>query len=218
MNPENIFPIDGFTNTVFLKPLLDKSGIQNIEVGDYSYYSDFDDPTQFFEQNVLYNFGFSETALRIGKFCAIANGTKFIMADANHATVGVSTFPFAVFGKGWAEAMPLTDYPLKKYEDIRVGNDVWFGYDVTVMPGVKIGNGAIIGSKAVVASDVPPYAIVAGNPAKVIRTRYSEEEVKILEQLAWWDWPIDHVQAVIPVLVKGQIQELHAYAQQHQLI
>ncbi|MBY5944717.1 CatB-related O-acetyltransferase [Photobacterium rosenbergii] len=217
MNPEKLYPIEGFNNTLLLKPLLAQSDIDNITVGDYTYYSDFEDPSKFFAENVLYNFGFSGTSLHIGKFCAIAHGTKFIMADANHATSGVTTFPFAVFGGKWADSLPLGEYPFKQYKDIQVGNDVWFGNETTVMPGVTIGNGAIIGSKAVVTKDVPAYAIVGGNPAKVIRLRYSADEVAKLEQLAWWDWPIEHIEQAIPLLVKGGVAELSDYAEQHNL-
>ena len=124
MDANRLYPIEGFTNTILLKPLVAQSDVTNVEVGEFSYYSDFEDPTRFLEQNVLYNFGFSGTKLRIGKFCAIAHGVRIIMADANHATQGVSTFPFAVFGGKWAEAMPIEQYPFKSYPDIVIGNDV----------------------------------------------------------------------------------------------
>ncbi|CZF83254.1 Streptogramin A acetyltransferase [Grimontia celer] len=218
MNSDKLYPIEGFTNTLLLKPLIAQSDVRNVEVGEFSYYSDFEDPTKFLENNVLYNFGFSGTSLRIGKYSAIAHGTKFIMADANHATQGVTTFPFAVFGGKWAEAKPLTDYPFKQYKDIVVGNDVWLGFEVTVMPGVTIGNGAIIGAKSVVASDVPAYAVAAGNPAKVIRQRFTDTEIEKLEVMRWWDWPQEHIEKAIPMLVEGGVETVWDYAVSHSLV
>ncbi|SHH24261.1 CatB-related O-acetyltransferase [Ferrimonas marina] len=212
MDANTLYPIEGFTNTVLLKPLVAASEMSNVEVGEFSYYSDFDDPTRFLSDNVLYNYGFSGTKLRIGKYCAIAHGTRFIMADANHATRGVSTFPFAVFGGEWAQALPLEKYPFKQYRDIVVGNDVWLGYGVTVKPGVTIGDGAIIGSQSVVDRDIPPYSIAVGNPAKVVKLRFSEEEQLLLAELAWWDWSPEQVQEVIPILVRGDVASLHAHA------
>lgn len=217
MNPNTLYPLKDFRNTVLLKPLIDASAVSNVHAGEYSYYSDFEDPTGFLENNVLYNYGFSDTSLHIGKFCAFAHGVRFIMADANHATQGVSSYPFAIFGGEWAEAMPLADYPFKQYRDIEIGHDVWLGLEVTVMPGVRIGNGAIIGSKSVVSSDIPAYAVAVGNPAKVVRQRFNDEDIALLEQLCWWDWPQAHIEAAIPLLVTGQPQALWQYAQQHGL-
>ncbi|MBY5920540.1 CatB-related O-acetyltransferase [Ferrimonas balearica] len=218
MNPNTLYPIENVDNTVLLKPLIAQSGVTNVFVGDYSYYSDFEDPTRFLDNNVLYNFGFSGASLHIGKFCAIAHGVKFIMPDANHATAGISTFPFAVFGGKWAEAKPITDYPFKKIKDTVIGHDVWLGFEVTVMPGVSIGNGAIIGSKSVVSRDIPPYAIAVGNPARVFRARFSEEEQATLEALAWWDWSENHLVAAIPLLVSGRVSNLLAYADRNGLV
>lgn len=217
MDPTKLYPIENFDNTVLLKPLVEASDVNNVSVGEYSYYSDFNDPSKFLENNVLYNFGFSGARLIIGKFCAFAHGVKFIMPDANHATQGVSTFPFAIFGGEWAQVLPLTEYPFKKYSDTVVGNDVWLGYDVTVMPGVHIGNGAIVGSKAVVSSDIPAYSIAAGNPAKVVKMRFSDEEREVLEQLAWWYWPLAHIEAAIPLLVTHGVSQLKAYARENGL-
>ncbi|NLR93836.1 CatB-related O-acetyltransferase [Flammeovirga sp. SR4] len=218
MNPNNLYPVENFKNTIFLKPLIEKSEVENIHVGEYSYYSDFKDPTKFLEENVLYNFGFSGTSLHIGKFCAFADGVKIIMADANHATEGITTFPFAIFGGKWSDELPITDYPFKKYDDIVIGNDVWLGKSVTVLPGVKIGNGAIVGSHAVVAKDIPPYSIAVGNPAKVIKQRFSEEKIAILEQLNWWDWPVKHIDQNITSLVKGDMDTIIDYAKKNHLM
>ncbi|GAM59101.1 acrtyltransferase [Vibrio ishigakensis] len=217
MNPNNKYPIKDFNNTVLLKPLIAESDVTNVHAGDYSYYSDFEDPTEFLTKNVLYNFGISGNSLHIGKFCAFANGVQFIMPDANHATSGITTFPFAVFGEKWAEALPLSDYPFKKFKDTVIGNDVWLGYEVTVMPGVSIGDGAIVGSKSVVASDIPPYSIAVGNPAKVVKARFTEEEQKVLLELAWWDWQIELIEQAMPILVKGDIPKLVEFAKQNGL-
>ncbi|TKG89891.1 CatB-related O-acetyltransferase [Puteibacter caeruleilacunae] len=218
MNSDKIYPIENLKTTIFLKPLIEESDVTNVIVGEYTYYSDFKEPRNFLKDNVLYNYGISNTELRIGKFCAIANGVQFIMADANHAMTGVTTFPFPVFGGSWAEKMPFSDYPLKQYKDIVVGNDVWLGESVTIMPGVRIGNGAIIGGKAVVAKDIPPYSIAVGNPAKVVRTRFPEEVIKVLEKLSWWDWPIRHIEENMRSLVNGDIEALLDYAEKNDLI
>jgi virginiamycin A acetyltransferase len=124
INPKDLYPIKDLKTTIFLKPLIEASDVDNVFVGEYTYYSDFDEPANFLTENVLYNYGISNTSLKIGKFCAIANGTRFIMADANHAMKGITTFPFAVFGGRWADRLPLSDYPFKKYNDIVIGNDV----------------------------------------------------------------------------------------------
>ncbi|MBD0401509.1 CatB-related O-acetyltransferase [Flammeovirga sp. EKP202] len=218
VNFETLYPIAEFKNTVSLKVLVEDSGVNNVIVDDYSYYSDFDDPTKFLEKNVMYNFGISGTALKIGKFCAIAHGAKFIMADANHSTKGVSTFPFAVFGSEWSDKLPIGEYPFKQYKDIEVGNDVWIGYNATIMPNVKIGDGAIIGSNATVTSDVPDYAIVGGNPAKVIRYRYTKDEIHLLKGLKWWDWERAYIDEAIEILVKGTVEDLLFFATKQGLI
>ncbi len=216
-DPRRLHPIDDLSNTVFLKPLLETKEIANITVGDYSYYSDFDDPTAFFERNVLYNFGMKDVELSFGKFCAIAHGTKFIMADANHAMEGPSTYPFPVFGSSWAEAMPVSDVPFLNKGSIDIGHDVWFGMEATVMPGVSIGNGAVIGTKAVVAKDVPDYCVAVGNPAQIVRRRYSENDVERLTRLAWWDWAPDALADAVPVLVTGDVDDLERFAETRKL-
>lgn len=217
VNFNTLYPIEGFENTVSLKVLIEQSDIKNVIAGEYSYYSDFENPKQFLEKNVLYNFGMSNTKLIIGKFCALANGAKFIMADANHATAGVSTFPFAVFGEEWSSKIPIQDYPFKKHKDIVIGNDVWIGYNATIMPGVNVGHGAIIGSNATVTKDVPPYSVVGGNPAEIIKYRYSQEEINFLINLAWWDWERKYIDDALEILVKGSVEELLLYANKHDL-
>ncbi|UPQ89157.1 CatB-related O-acetyltransferase [Vibrio sinaloensis] len=218
MESQVIFPIDGIKNTVFLKPLIARSNVKNVHAGDYSYFSDFEDPTDFLNKNVLYNFGLSGSSLFIGKFCALASGVRFIMPDANHSISGVTTFPFAIFGQKWRNALPLSCYPFKQYKDTVIGNDVWLGYDVTVMPGVTIGDGSIVGSKSVVAIDIPPYSVAVGNPAKVVKRRFDEKERDALLKLSWWDWEVSIIEQAIPTLVEGDISGLLAFAKQKGLL
>jgi len=207
---DQLYPIPGATNTVSLPALLARTpAIRNVEVGDYSYYSDFNDPLAFFERNLRYNFGFSGARLVLGKFCQLAHGTSFVFPDANHASAGISTYPFAVLGGAWAEALPLDQYPFPTKGDTVVGSDVWFGYESLVMPGISIGSGAIIAARAVVTRDVPPYAIVAGNPATVVRMRFAPERVEELLAMAWWEWPEAEIRARLPDLVLGSAAGLN---------
>jgi virginiamycin A acetyltransferase len=218
-DPDALFPLAGFDNTVFLRPLLaSRPDVPNIDVGPYSYYSDFDAPTQFFDRNVRYNFGFSKARLVIGSFCALAHGTTFIMADAMHALDGVSTFPFPIFGGTWSDALPLAEMPFPDIGSIIVGNDVWFGYESLVLPGVRIGNGAIVAARAVVTADVPDYAVVAGNPARVVKFRFDERAIEKLLALAWWQWPADALKEAIPLLVTGDVGRLEKFAAAHPAI
>ena len=184
---DTAFPLAHYDRLCFLKNIVKNP---NIIVGDYTYYDDFED-VQNFERNVKYHFDFTGDRLIIGKFCMIASGVTFIMNGANHLSRSISSYPFAIFGEDWADAMAGKEYPLKG--DTIVGNDVWIGYDATIMPGVRIGDGAIIASKAVVTSDVEPYAIVGGNPASEIRKRFSDEQIEKLLALKWWDWDIDRI-------------------------
>ncbi len=205
-SPDTLLPVAGFPQVAFLKPALE--GNPNICVGDYSYY---DDPegVENFERNVLYHFPFIGDKLIIGKFCAIARGVKFIMNGANHKTSGVSTFPFFIFGHGWEKAAPQPgDLPYKG--DTVIGNDVWIGYEALIMPGVKIGDGAIISSRAVVVSDVPAYAVVGGNPAQVIKQRFADEVARQLQAIAWWDWPVEHITKHLNLIVSGDVDALSA--------
>jgi virginiamycin A acetyltransferase len=185
-NPDALHPMEAHTNLVFLKNHITN---HNIIVGNYTYYADFT-AAQNFEKNVLYHFDFNNDKLIIGNFCAIASGVKFIMNGANHETEPISTFPFAIFGNGWEKVNEDVEvgvkYPNKG--DLVIGNDVWIGYDATIMPGVKIGNGAIIAAKAVVTKDVPDYAVVGGNPSQLIRMRYNKDTITRLNKIAWWNW------------------------------
>ena len=180
----------------------------NIVIGDYTYYDDPED-SENFERNVLYHFPFIGDKLIIGKFCAIARGVRFIMNGANHKMSGISTYPFQIFGNGWERVMPAPgDLPYKG--DTVIGNDVWIGYEALVMPGVHIGDGAIVSSRSVVVSDVEPYTIVGGNPAKPIRRRFEPEQIATLLDVAWWDWPIEAITANLELIVNGDIDALKA--------
>ena len=159
-----------------------------IEVGDYSFYHDFENPLDFESKCVLYHYPYvNNDRLKIGKFCSIAYGTKFLFNGANHTLNSLSTYPFPVFADEWDLAEPITDAWDNK-GDIVVGNDVWIGFEAVIMAGVTIGDGAIIGSRAVVTKDVEPYSIVGGIPAKLIRKRFSEEKILELLEMKWWNW------------------------------
>lgn len=202
-DPSNTHPMDGFPQICFIRNTVRNP---DIIVGEYTYYDDPDD-SEGFERNVLYHFPFIGDRLIIGKFCAIARGVRFIMNGANHKMSGISTYPFQIFGHGWEKVMPAaSDLPYKG--DTIVANDVWIGYDALVMPGVKIGNGAIVSSRSVVVADVPSYTIVGGNPAKPIRQRFAPADVARLEALAWWDWPIETITRQLELIVSGDIDAL----------
>lgn len=187
-DPMNTHPMAGQDRVVFLKPLITSP---KIIVGDYTYYDDPDDPTAFEERNVLYSYG--PERLVIGRYCALATGVRFIMAGANHPTIGVSTFPFTIFGGEWADKTIGVFADIPSRGDTVVGNDVWIGYQSVIMPGVTIGDGAIIAAGSVVTADVEPYTVVGGNPARPIKQRFSATEVEQLLAAAWWDWPVELV-------------------------
>ena len=222
VDPSVLHPFDGRPDTVFLKPLLERLLAKRaaepeagdvfgpVTVGEYSYHHSFDDPTRFFERSVRYHYGLGGGALEIGRFCAIAHGVVFLGDDANHAVAGPSTFPFPLFGGSWAEAASSQDVPFLKKGPTIVGHDVWIGHGARILPGVTIGHGAIIGAEAVVSRDAPPYAVVAGNPARVVRMRYGPEEIERLLALAWWDWPPDRLAAAVPDLIAGPLERLLA--------
>lgn len=181
-----------------------------IEVGRFTYYDDPDDP-EGFERNVLYHFDFIGDRLKIGAFCQIAAGATFIMNGGNHAQTGLSTYPFFAFGGDWAGRFAgETDFPMKG--DTVIGNDVWIGTKAVILPGVTIGDGAIVGAHSVVTRDVPPYTIVAGNPATAIRTRFDDATIAALLELSWWAWPIERITQAIPALGTGDVAALRALA------
>ncbi len=196
------FPLGHYDRLCFLKNVIKNP---NIIVGDYTYYDDFENVDNF-EKNVKYLFDFIGDKLRIGKFCQIASDVTFIMNGANHLNSGISSYPFSIFGHDWSDAMEGKAYPNKS--DTIVGNDVWIGYGVTIMPGIEIGHGAIIATKSVVTKDVPSYAIVGGNPAKVIKYRYTDEEIHKLLKLQWWNWPIEKITKNVKNLTGSNLETL----------
>ncbi|WP_346856638.1 CatB-related O-acetyltransferase [uncultured Draconibacterium sp.] len=201
-NKEKIHPLENYNRMVFLKNIISNP---NIIVGDYTYYDDFENPDNF-EKNVKYHFEFIGDKLIIGKFCMIASDVTFIMNGANHLSKSISSYPFSIFGGEWTDAMEGKSYPVKG--DTIIGNDVWLGYNVTVMPGVTIGNGAIVAAHSTVVKNVEPYSIVGGNPAKLIRKRFSKEQIEILCQLKWWNWDIEKITRSVKILTGNDINAL----------
>lgn len=196
------FPLENYDRLCFLKNIVKNP---NIIIGDYTYYDDFEN-VENFEKNVKYHFDFVNDKLIIGKFCMIASDVKFIMNGANHLTYSLSTYPFAIFGKGWENAMEGKSYPQKG--DINIGNDVWIGYSATIMAGVTIGDGAIIATNSTVIKDVEPYSIVGGNPAKEIKKRFSIEVITKLLELQWWNWDIEKITRNIQNLTGSEIEKI----------
>jgi virginiamycin A acetyltransferase len=195
LDPNNKYPMPHAERLCFLKNIITSP---NVIVGDYTYYDDPDD-VENFNSNVLYHFDFIGDKLIIGKFCQIATGVRFIMNGANHAIEGFSTFPFKAFGGPWSD-VPLT--PVNKGNTV-IGNDVWIGNAVTIMPGVNIGDGAILASNSVVTKDIEPYSIVGGNPAKFIRQRFDDSTIQKLVGLKWWDWPIQKITRYAKDIAQG---------------
>ena len=184
----------------FVKPAVKN---QNIIVGDFTYIADSD-----FESHVTHHYDFIGDKLIIGKFCQIAAGVEFVMNGANHQMNAATTYPFYIFGT-WEQPAPAqSDLPLKG--DTVIGNDVWIGQNVTILPGVHIGDGAIIGANSVVASDVAPYTIVAGNPAKLIRKRFDDELTALLLKFKWWDKSVEEINSLIPVLTSSDLKKVKA--------
>ncbi|MFK7824159.1 MAG: CatB-related O-acetyltransferase [Oligoflexales bacterium] len=203
-NPNQLFPIQGTKRVCFIANTVKNP---NIKIGDYTYYDDPDDAENF-ERNVLYHFDFVGDQLIIGKFCAIATGVKFIMNGANHRSDTFSSYPFAVMGGEWASMLKGQDIGAPSKGDTVIGNDVWIGYEATIMPGVKIGDGSIIASKSVVVKDVEPYSIVGGNPAKEIRKRFDEKTVGDLLRLKWWDWTVEKITKRLPNIFSSDRSKL----------
>ena len=197
-DPNVVHPIDGYEKEIYVKPTIENPAIT---VGDFTYIADSD-----FESHVTHLYEWNGDRLMIGKFCQIAAGVEFVMNGANHQMNAVTTFPFYTLS-GWDMKPPaVSDLPLKG--DTVIGNDVWIGQNATIMPGVHIGDGAIIGANSTVAGDVPPYTIVAGNPARQIRRRFDDEMIELLERFAWWDKPIDEINALIPILTSGDLEKV----------
>ncbi len=200
-DPATIHPIPGFEGEIYVKPTLKNP---RILVGDFTYIADSD-----FERHVTHHYEWLGDRLIIGKFCQIAAGVEFVMNGANHQLNAATTYPFYTL-QGWdMPPPPLSALPLKG--DTIIGNDVWIGQDATILPGVHIGDGAIIGARSVVSRDIPPYAIVAGNPARLIRQRFDAELTSLLLRFRWWDLPIPEIKALIPILTSPDLEALRAF-------
>ena len=199
-DPNKKYPIPGYEKEIYVRPAVSHP---NIIVGEFTYIADSD-----FESHVTNFYPWSRDKLIIGKFCQIAAGVEFMMNDANHQMNAVTTFPFYTL-EGWNMKVPdASDMPYKG--DTVIGNDVWIGQNALILPGVHIGDGAIIGANSVVGSSVEPYTVVAGNPAKVIRKRFDEELVGLLEAFRWWDKDTDTINGLIPMLTSGDLENVKA--------
>lgn len=199
-NPDSLYPIPGYEKEIYVRPAVSNP---NILVGEFTYIADSE-----FESHVTNFYPWSRDKLIIGRFCQIAAGVEFMMNDANHQMSAVSTFPFYTL-EGWeAEAPAPDDMPYKG--DTVIGNDVWIGQNAVILPGVRIGNGAIIGANSVVGSDVASYTIVAGNPARPIRKRFDDELIDLLEKFKWWDKDIEEINCLIPLLTSSDLEAVRA--------
>lgn len=200
-----IYPRPYDFTTVYLKNVITNP---NIIIGNFTMYNDFcNDPKDFEKKNVLYQYPVNKDKLIVGNFCSIACGAKFIFTSANHTLKSLSTYPFPIFGDEWNTSMNVCDAWDNK-GDIVIGNDVWIGFEAVIMPGVHIGDGAIIGTRAVVTKDVPPYAIVGGVPAKIIRKRFTDSVIDDLLKIKWWDWPYEKISDNLDKIRGGKIDTL----------
>lgn len=199
-----VHPIDGVDQICYLKNVIKNP---NIEVGDYTYY---DDPegSENFEKNVLYHFDFVGDKLKIGKFCSIAKGVKFIMNGGSHRMDTFSSYPFPIFGGSWTEKLKEVRLGAHSKGDTVIGNDVWLGHNAVIMPGIHIGDGAVVAAEAVVVTDVPPYSVYGGNPAKLIKKRFSEEIIQILLEIKWWDWDYEKISKNLDAIFNTDIAKL----------
>ncbi len=206
MNKAKIYPRTGDYQTVYLNQVVTNP---NIIVGDYTMYNDFvNDPTEFEKNNVLYHYPINGDRLIIGKFCSIACGAKFLFNSANHSLTSLSTYPFPIFFEEWGLERAQVTRAWDHKGDIVIGNDVWIGYEAVILAGVTIGDGAIIGTRAVVTKDVPPYTIVGGVPAKPIRKRFPDDTIAALLALRWWNWPEERIAGCLDAIQSGQIDQI----------
>lgn len=204
---KKIYPRTNDSQTIYLKGTITNP---NIIVGDYTMYNDFvSDPTQFEKNNVLYHYPINKDRLIIGKFCSIACGAKFLFTSANHTLKSLSTYPFPLFFEEWNLNKEHVTSAWDNKGDIVIGNDVWIGYEAVILSGVHIGDGAIIGTRAVVTKDIPPYTVVGGIPAKEIKKRFDIETINKLEQIQWWDWPFDKIKQFLPYIMNGEVDKLY---------
>ena len=207
MIPEKIYPRSDDRQIVYLRSVITDP---SIEVGEYTIYNDFvNDPRDFEKNNVLYHYKINRDKLKIGKFCSIACGARFLFTSGNHSLKSLSTYTFPIFFEEWELDRADITSAWDNKGDIIVGNDVWIGFEAVIMQGVKIGDGAIIGSRAVVTKDVEPYTIVGGVPAKPIRKRFGDETIKALLDLRWWDFPAEKIKENLPAIQAGDINNLH---------
>jgi virginiamycin A acetyltransferase len=205
-DPDTRHPIPGFPRVGFLRPLA--ADRPNVSVGRFTYYDDPAGPEHFFERNVLHHYDFVGDRLEIGDFCALATGVTFFMNGANHAMGGFSSFPFNIFGSGWEAGFDPATWAAENRGDTVVGSDVWIGDGALLMPGTRIGHGAIVAARAVVSGEVPPYAIVGGNPARVIRMRFDPATVAALLEIAWWNWPVARITEHLDAIRGGDLAAL----------
>ncbi|NGP45662.1 Vat family streptogramin A O-acetyltransferase [Bacillaceae bacterium SIJ1] len=202
-NPNDIYPNPATKSVCFIKNTITRP---HIIVGDYSYYDDVNGAEKF-EEHVTHHYEVIGDQLIIGKFCAIAKGVEFVMNGANHRMSSVTTYPFNIMGNGWEKATPsLDELPYKG--DTVVGNDVWIGQHVTIMPGVHIGDGAVIAANSVVAKDVPAYHIVGGNPGRVIKKRFDDDLIDHLLKIKWWDWSPEKIFSNLEILCSSDLEEI----------
>ena len=205
---EKIYPRTGDKETVYLKNVVTGP---NIQVGDYTMYHDFvHDPRDFEKNQVLYHYPINGDKLKIGKFCSIACGAKFLFTSANHTLRSLSTYPFPIFFEEWGLDKKGIRSAWDNKGDIVIGNDVWIGYQAVILSGVTVGDGAIIGTRALVTKDVPPYTIVGGVPAKPIRKRFDQATIAQLEALRWWDWDAEKIRRNLPAIQSGHVSALAA--------
>ncbi|WP_438433349.1 Vat family streptogramin A O-acetyltransferase [Gorillibacterium sp. sgz500922] len=204
-NPASVHPNEAIPSLCFIRNVITRP---TIIVGDYTYYDD-PDGSERFEEHVTHHYDFLGDKLIIGKFCAIAKGIEFVMNGANHRMGSATTYPFNIMGHGWEKATPkLEDLPFKG--DTVIGNDVWIGQDVTVLPGVHIGDGAIIAARSVVSRDIPAYHIAGGNPIRILRKRFDDELIEHLLALRWWDWPPQKIFDHLDILCSGDLTRIRA--------
>ncbi len=202
-NPNAIYPNESIKSICYIKNVVANP---NIIIGDYTYYNDFNGAEKF-EEHVTHHYDFIGDKLIIGKFCAIAQGIEFVMNGANHRMCSITTYPFNIMGNGWEKAtMTLAELPLKG--DTIIGNDVWIGQNVTIMPGVHIGNGAIIAANSVVAKDIPDYHIAGGNPCNIIKKRFEDDLIDYLLAIKWWDWSAQKIFDNLDALCSGDLTKI----------
>lgn len=203
---QKIYPRTGDTQTVYLNAVVQDP---SIEIGDYTIYNDFvSDPRLFEQNNVLYHYPINHERLVIGRFCSIACGAKFLFNCANHSLKSLSSYTFPLFYEEWGLDKADVATAWDNRGDIIIGNDVWIGFEAVIMAGVHIGDGAIIGARAVVTKDVPSYTIVGGVPAREMRKRFDAATVERLQTLKWWDWPEERIRQNLPYLQNGELDKL----------